>query len=306
MSTAQDSSFSDRLGTRVFTGAMALLQRLPYARRIAVAGRLVSLAAGPLGWRRRIRENLALTCPDLTPAEVERLTRAVPDNIGRSLAEIYAGADFTTRVADLPIEGEGAAVLQAAHEAGRPIVLAAAHFGNYDAWRAALKARGYRIGAIYRPMNNRAFNAQYVAQISTIAEPLFPRNRKGLGQMLRFLREGGMVAFGFDQHLYRAPRLRFFGQPANTPTSAAEMALKLGAELVPINAIRQPNGLDFRIFAEAPIPHSDAETMTQALNDRLETLVRAHMDQWFWVHRRWKAVTHTPAATPPDDENPEA
>ena len=30
------------------------------------------------------------------------------------------------------------------------------------------------------------------------------------------------------------------------------------------------------------------EEMMQALNDDLEMLVRRHMDQWFWVHRRWK------------------
>ena len=29
------------------------------------------------------------------------------------------------------------------------------------------------------------------------------------------------------------------------------------------------------------------EEMTQALNDSLEAQVRAHMDQWFWIHRRW-------------------
>jgi KDO2-lipid IV(A) lauroyltransferase len=29
--------------------------------------------------------------------------------------------------------------------------------------------------------------------------------------------------------------------------------------------------------------------MTQALNDSLEALVRQHLDQWLWIHRRWKA-----------------
>ena len=28
--------------------------------------------------------------------------------------------------------------------------------------------------------------------------------------------------------------------------------------------------------------------MTQALNDSLEAQVRANMDQWLWIHRRWK------------------
>ena len=49
----------------------------------------------------------------------------------------------------------------------------------------------------------------------------------------------------------------------------------------------QRQGSD-RILVEAPVPHSDAETMTQALNDALERQIRAHMEQWLWVHRRWK------------------
>ena len=31
--------------------------------------------------------------------------------------------------------------------------------------------------------------------------------------------------------------------------------------------------------------------MTQEVNDRLEAQVRARMDQWFWIHRRWKDGT---------------
>ena len=39
---------------------------------------------------------------------------------------------------------------------------------------------------------------------------------------------------------------------------------------------------------EAPIPPGDPVEMTQAINDNLEGWVRRHMDQWFWIHRRWK------------------
>ncbi|MBN2741182.1 MAG: lysophospholipid acyltransferase family protein [Rhodobacteraceae bacterium] len=281
-------SFSDRLSNAVFVTVMKLVQMLPYERRIPLAGRLVSRAAPLLGFTRRIRENLALTCPDLPDAEVKRLERAVPDRLGRMLAEIYSGEEFLVRVRDLPIEGPGAEALALAHSQGRPVVLAVGHFGNYDAWRAALSARGYRVGAIYRPMNNRAFNEQYVAAISAIAEPLFSRSRRGLAEMMKFLRDGGMVAFGFDQYFRRGADLTFFGQPARTPLSAAEMALKMKADLIPVYAIRQKDGLSFRIVVEAPIPHSDPETMSQSLNDALEAQVRNHMDQWFWIHRRWK------------------
>ena len=39
------------------------------------------------------------------------------------------------------------------------------------------------------------------------------------------------------------------------------------------------------------IAHSDPVTMTQQINDRLEAQVRQHMEQWFWIHRRWKDGT---------------
>ena len=32
--------------------------------------------------------------------------------------------------------------------------------------------------------------------------------------------------------------------------------------------------------------------MTQALNDSLEHLVRKHLDQWFWIHKRWKRAAN--------------
>ena len=40
---------------------------------------------------------------------------------------------------------------------------------------------------------------------------------------------------------------------------------------------------------EEPIPHSDAETMTQAMNDSIGARIRAHPEQWFWVPRRWRS-----------------
>jgi KDO2-lipid IV(A) lauroyltransferase len=78
------------------------------------------------------------------------------------------------------------------------------------------------------------------------------------------------------------------GRKARTSLSAAERALKYNCLLVPVYGIRQPDGISFELLIEPPIPHSTPEIMTQALNDSLEAQVRAHMDQWFWVHRRWR------------------
>jgi KDO2-lipid IV(A) lauroyltransferase len=240
------------------------------------------------GYRRRVRQNLALILPDLPAAEVERIARAVPDNVGRTVIEIYSGPEFVARAVGQPLTGGGVAALEEAHRIGRPVILVTGHFGNYDASRAALIARGFRVGALYMPMANRYFNEHYVRAISGIGTPLFPRGRTGLAAMVRHLRSGGMLGMLVDQYMSHGETLTFFGHPALTALSAAELALKYDALLVPTYAVRRPDGLSFDIIVEPPIAPGTPERMTQALNDSLEALVRLHLDQWFWIHRRWK------------------
>jgi len=266
-----------------------LLLRLPYRWRVPLCGWVLSRIIAPLaGYRQRIRDNLALVLPNLSEVEVARIIRAVPDNVGRTVIEIYSGAEFVAHAVQHPLTGEGVAALEAAHRAGRPVILVTGHFGNYDASRAALIARGYRVGALYMPMANRHFNEHYVRAISGIGTPLFPRGRAGLSDMVRHLRSGGMLGMLIDQHMSHGEELTFFGHEALTALSAAGLALKYDALLVPTYAVRKDDGLSFDIVVEPPIPHGTPEVMTQALNDSLEALVRSHLDQWFWIHRRWK------------------
>lgn len=276
------------LSDRLIRFALFILLRLPYRARLAFSGWILSRIVSPIaGWPRRIRRNLDFVLPDLPPAEVRRLIRAVPQSMGRTLAEMYSGPDFLDRVRNERLTGPGVAALEEAHRAGRPVLLVTGHIGNYDAMRGALILRGYKVGGLYREMANPFFNRHYVAAISRIGTPLFPRGRKGLADMLRFLKSGGMLGLVLDQHMSEGARLTFMGREAMTALSAAEMALKYNALVVPTYGIRRPD-LGFDLIVEAPIPHGPPEAMTQALNDSLERQVRAHMDQWLWTHQRWK------------------
>ncbi|GHE03189.1 lauroyl acyltransferase [Defluviimonas sp. 20V17] len=291
MTTSEGRGLSPWLQDRLFRGVLGALLLLPYSWRVPLCGWLMSRLVAPLaGYRRRVRENLAKVLPDLPEAEVRRLERAVPDNVGRTLIEIYSGAEFVARCTASAPTGPGLAALDAAHAAGRPVILVTGHFGNYDASRAALIARGYNIGALYRPMSNPFFNDHYVRAISRIGTPLFARGRRGMAEMVKFLRGGGMLGLLMDQWMQTGARLQFFGQDALTALSAADLALKYDALVVPTYGVRRADGLTFDIVVEAPIEHGDPAVMTQAMNDSLERLTRAHPEQWFWIHRRWKDI----------------
>ncbi|MEO3479283.1 lysophospholipid acyltransferase family protein [Phaeobacter sp. CAU 1743] len=297
LSTAQKAKyFASNVFLRGVIGAMGLI---PYRLRLAAMGRLVRAAAPLAGFDRRIRDNLALVCPDLPPEDVDRLCREVPDNAGRTFAELYAGAPFLARAKAAPITGEGVTALEKARADGRPVILVTGHFGNYDAARAGLIAHGFPMGSLYRRMANPYFNDHYVRAIEGNGKPMFEQGKRGMVEMVRHLKKGGNIAIVADLHVHGGEEIPFFGKPAVTSTVPAELALKYGAALIPVYGIRQPNGVDFEIHLNPEIPASDPITMTRAICDDLESVIRKHMGQWFWIHRRWKA--YTPPKKPNSD-----
>ena len=285
--------FSRRAGhylTNAFiVGLIRLALVLPYKARIAFVGWVVQHVIGPVaGYRARALDNLAMIWPQMPQERRAEIASKCLNNVGRSFIENYSARDFPKRMAKNTPTGAGVAALEKAAEQGKPVILVTGHYGNYEAMRACLVARGYDIGGLYRNMKNPYFNAHYVQTMEAFGGPVFPQGRRGTAGFVRHLKEGGQLVLLFDQHVFGAPALDFLGQPANTALSAAELALRYDALLIPFYGIRQADGVSFDTVLEAPVPHSDAVAMTQALNDSLTARVNADPEQWFWVHRRWR------------------
>lgn len=287
----------DRLQNLIFRTLIGIAMLMPYGSRVRFFGWLVSTLVAPVaGWKRRVRENLALVMPDLPLQEVRRIERRVCNNVGRTLIEIYSGEEFLRYTAETRFEGPGVTALDTAKAEAQPIILITAHLGNYDVTRGILSRQGLKIAALYKPMSNKPFNRRYVEAISDIAEPVFPLGRAGVSNLVRHLKSGGAIGIVSDVANTNAPVLSFFGRPTHTPLSAAEWAVKYDALLLPVFALRETDGLNFRIHVAAPIPHGEPDAMMQSYNDIVEVLVRENMDQWFWIHRRWKLASDVQAS----------
>lgn len=267
---------------------ITLARPLPYRWRIAVTGWLTARIVAPLaGYDRRVRDNLAHVWPDLPEAEIRHLMRAVPDQAGRSMAELHSPTSFKARAAAARVHGPGLDHLRDARMRDRPVVFVTGHLGSFNAARLAMIAQGFDLGSFYRPMHNRWFNRRYVAAMAALSEPIFEQGRRGMRQMLTHLGRSGAVLILTDVRAQDGVPLDFLGKPALSPLTAAKLALKFGALLVPVWGIRGETGLDFEILVEAPVQPDDPVSMMQVVNDRLARQVRARPDQWFWVHRRW-------------------
>lgn len=293
LSTKQMRKLGHYLTNKVIVWVIRCALALPYALRVRAVGWLFQHMLGPVaGYRKRALENLALIWPDMPEAERRGIASRCLNNVGRSFIENYSARDFPQRMAGNMPKGDGFEALTQAAAKGQPVILVTGHFGNYEATRAALVARGHDIGGLYRDMKNPYFNAHYVKTMESFGGPVFAQGRKGTAGFVRHLKNGGQLVLLFDQHVQLAPILDFMGEPARTALSAAELALRYNALLIPFYSVRRPDGLTFDCELESPVPHSDPLTMTQSLNDSLSARITAHPDQWFWVHRRWRSFEH--------------
>ncbi len=279
----------DRAGAAALNTLIGGMNLLPYRGRLALAGALGRAAVTRLPrLMRRVNGNLLHVLPDLSDAERREVAREVGDTFGRTFFEILNNAAFHGHGAWSAPSGPGVDAVRTAAREGTGAVLVTGHFGQWEAVRAWLKSEDINCGAIYRPTDNPAINARYLANLEYGGTPIFPKSRRGFRSLVSHLGRGNFVAILTDQYEKRARRIDFVGQPAPTSFVAADLALKFGVPLIPAYGIRDADREHVTLAVEPPIAHSTSAQMMEAVNDSLASRIRAHPGQYYWLHRRWE------------------
>jgi KDO2-lipid IV(A) lauroyltransferase len=114
---------------------------------------------------------------------------------------------------------------------------------------------------------------------------------------LRLLHRGGMLGIAADQDSKDVGGLfvEFFGQPAYTPIGPARLAWTASVPIVLTALLRE--GDRFELFFGEPIwpdrsrpRDEELLRLTSEWTRQLESLVRAHPEQWIWWHNRWRTT----------------
>ena len=150
------------------------------------------------------------------------------------------------------------------------------------------------VGGRARPLDNPRLNA-WIERCATSTGNRVIHRRGALRQILRALAQNKGVAILIDQHIQttEAVIVDFFNRPAATTSAVAALALRTGAPIVPVFAVRLPDGR-YRMIYEHPVEpppadHPDAiRELTQRCTDVLEMYVRRYPNIWLWMHRRWR------------------
>jgi phosphatidylinositol dimannoside acyltransferase len=295
-----------RASVVAYLGGWRVVRTLPEAAAYA----LFALAA-EVAWRRRgtrvarLEANLARVRPDLDHAGLRRLSRAGVQSYARYWCDAFRLPTWSRQRLLGTVRATGDEPVRAELAAGRGVVMALAHQGNWD--------------------HAGAWSALALAPVTTVAERLEPEEvfsaflgfRERLGMtilpleggppvfpaLVRALRRGAFVPLLADRDLTSSGvPVTLFGEEARMAAGPATLALTAGVALFPVTIRyeRLPAGglarwgqvVHFHPRVDVPAEGdrtSRVAAMTQACADALGAGIAEHPQDWHMLHRVFTA-----------------
>lgn len=272
--------------------ALFFLMKLLPARLCSDLGARLGAFAFPR-WHKtaiaRTRANLARLMPDATSSERDALMRRNWENQGRLMTEFSVVNRMAGDRRRVTVEGERGIAEAVARG---PLILMGAHTGNWELIWPVVSRLGIRAALNYAPPKSpvRHWIARHVRRRAGI--DLLPPGRAAVRPALKRLQAGGTVIIFCDEGLQGRIRGPFLGRPPHLEGNlalVARLARLTGAALCPIHVERH-GATRFHVRAGSPfhLPEtSDPESAllddVVRLNALIEPIVRAHLDQWYFL-----------------------
>jgi len=274
-----------------------ILERCPSAFSLWLGDRVARLAWLSSRRRRCGRAQISLALPELSQREQDRIIRKSCGQLGRSAVETLVVAQrFRKQGVAERIEFEDGAEELLAGMQGQSPVLVQAHFGGFEVFGVAAGVMGLQPGFPMRMPNNYYVGQKLIKSRAGWGIELFPRHG-AVRRMLKHMKAGKSVILATDQDAHHAPIfVPWFGKLAATERAAAAVALRTGSPLLACWCIRMPGLMRFRVgctLIEAGGKRTSPDDqrvleLSQAVHEALEPVIRAHPEQYLWVHDRYK------------------
>ncbi len=277
----------------LYRAALALIIALPLGAVFALGEFLGFLAWIALpNYRRLARRNVQIAFGDeTTGTQKGRLVRRHFQRLGANLLSgMKLNSMPLSEVAAL-VATEGVDEVHRHLRAGRPVVLALSHLGNWELFAQILPHYfGYApLSTVYQKLGNRRIDDFVRQQRARFGVELFDRS-EGFQEAIRILRSGGMIGILSDQHSGdHGLWTPFFGRLASTSPLPGLLCKRTGAALIAASLYTDGRARWRMIFTPAlDQPNDSVQSLAARTNVAIESEIRRAPEDWFWVHNRWK------------------
>jgi Kdo2-lipid IVA lauroyltransferase/acyltransferase len=241
-------------------------------------------------------QNLKLAFPDWSEAKRRKMVRGMIRQIGWMAGEFSQFPNYTRGNIERIVVVDGFENFDAARRRGKGVLFLTGHMSAWELAPFAHALYGYPLHFLVRPIANRRVDALINRYRCLSGNQPIEKNRSARA-ILKVLAEGGTVGILSDQNtaLEEGVFVDFFGIPASTTSGLARIALRTDAAVVPgflsWDSVRRTYRLGFKSAVElvrTGDEEADVRECTARFTHEIEDYVRAHPDQWLWVHKRWK------------------
>jgi KDO2-lipid IV(A) lauroyltransferase len=276
---------------------------------LGVGGRLPLTLTRPIGQalgrtaiallprsRKRIRTHLEIAFPDLDQSQRRAIEHGSARHFGLMLAEVawlwHARPQDVENMCVL----EGVENFFEALEGGHGVIFTTGHCGTWEILSARLPIAGVPLTTAARQLDDPRLDRLVTELRSRFGTEIIVRGPAAGKKMIRSLAGNRVNALLIDQDIRDIPGVfvPFFGRPAWTPSGGAMLAIRRGCPVVPGFIHRRPNGTHkAEIHPPLPIPidgslEDRVAELTASATAFIERQIRAHPEQWVWMHRRWR------------------
>lgn len=290
------------------TAPKGLAERLLHTLGRALAGRgfdgiaRYGNALGALLWhclpgRRRLAARAIADHLGVTPQEANRIARESFAHNARSFLELVLVGRFGFEDTGTRLIIDRPDLLRRISESDRPVVATTGHLGAWE-FMSSLMGQWHldrpRM-VVVRRNSNRALN-DFIFAMRGARGLQVVDHRNAVFTVLKGLKRNGCVGFLVDHNCRRdeAIFLPFLGETAAVNMGPALLAVRAEAEVWPAFMIRE--GDQYRLCIDDPLDTTTlggeradkVEAVARFYTQAMERAVRAHPEQWFWMHKRWK------------------
>ncbi|MEV0148989.1 MULTISPECIES: phosphatidylinositol mannoside acyltransferase [unclassified Nonomuraea] len=295
---SEKASVTDRAVAAGFAAGWRLVPLLP--RRLTRGA--FRFAADRLWARRgrsvlRLESNLArVTGLAAGSPELRELSRAGMRSYFRYFEEIF-------RLPSMPVEE----VVRRTHvtggehifdtvAAGRGVVLALPHMGNWDQAGAWLVGVGHPFATVAERLRPESLFRRYVAfreGLGMEVLPLTGGDGHNFATLAIRVRRGGIVCLPAERDLTRSGvEVEFFGAHTKMPAGPPLLSVQTGAALLPATVYFHGDDWGIDIHEEIPVPaegtrQEKVAAMAQSLAHVFEKGITAHPEDWHMLQRLW-------------------
>tara|TARA_B100000700_G_C14985174_1_gene828455 strand:+ start:231 stop:1160 length:930 start_codon:yes stop_codon:yes gene_type:complete len=243
--------------------------------------------------RKIVRINLNLAFPKLTKKERKIIERSNYKWFARFCIDLLHMDSWKGRTSKIAIF-KNLTTLDDALEEKKGVLLVSGHFGNWEIIPPALAELGYPITMYVGRQTNPLTNQLQNFTRSNFGIETIDKGKKATLQMGRALAAKKIIAMLTDQNDNKSDLfVNFFGKLASSSKGAAAFHLLRKSPIVLVTCpyVNDHYEISFRHlkFNLSGENEKDIRIISQEITSSLESVIKKFPEQYFWMHRRWRA-----------------